>query len=220
LPHVKFVGLAFLDTRAAPPLLAPNRQVWGTVIPTPERSQLSYPRQKGWCSPASLSMVLTRWATVLGRPELALDVPEVAAGVFDAGLDGTGNWPFNTAWAGKFAGMRAYVARLSGLEELEQWVEAAIPVILSAPWHLLAPGRTDTGNGHLIVCIGFTAQGDVVVNDPAANLSKGQPVRRVYRRQDVLNAWKRSGNTVYLVYPQSARIPPARFGHWEAKAQN
>jgi hypothetical protein len=31
----------------------------------------------------------------------------------------------------------------------------------------------------------------------------------------VINAWKTSKNTVYLVYPESAKIPKNRLGHWE-----
>ena len=214
-PQLKFLGLSFLDNRFVPAPLPPRREVWGTIIPTPERSQHSYEQGEGWCSPTSLSMVLTRWGEVLHRPELSLDVPEVAAGVHDPGLGGTGNWPFNTAFAGSFPGLRAYVTRFSDLSEVEDWIAAGIPVILSAHWDLLAPGRKPTGHGHLVVCIGFTENGDAVINDPATNLQKGQQVRHIYARENVIKAWKKSGNTVYLVYPETARLPADRFGHWE-----
>jgi hypothetical protein len=215
LPQLKFLGLSFLDNQVEPTLLPPNRAAWGKIIATPGRSQDAYRQAEGWCSPASLSMVLTRWGEALHRPDLNVDVPEVAAGVYDPVLNGTGNWSFNIAYAGSFPGMRAYIARFSGLSEIEDWIAAGIPVIISAPWYLLSPGRRDTGSGHLSVCIGFTENGDVVINDPAANLQKGQQVRHIYRRQDVINAWRRSHNTVYLVYPESAKIPADHFGHWE-----
>ncbi len=214
-PQLKFLGLSFFDSSAKPAPLPPNRAAWGKIIATPELSQHSYPQEKGWCSPTSLSMVLTRWGEVLHRADLKLDVPEVAAGVYDRVFGGTGNWPFNTAYAGSFPGLRAYVARLSDLSEVEDWIVAGIPVIISAPWHLMSPGRSDTGSGHLTVCIGFTEDGNVVVNDPATNFQKGQKVRRVYTRQNVINAWKESHNTVYLVYPETAQIPADRFGHWD-----
>jgi hypothetical protein len=214
-PRLKYLGLSFFDNRAKPAPLPPNRAAWGKTIDTPERSQNSHAQADGWCSPAALAMVLTRWGEALHRPDLKLDVPEVAAGVYDRVLVGTGNWPFNTAYAGGFPGMRAYVARFSDPSEVEDWIGAGIPVIISAPWHLLSPGRRDTGSGHLSVCIGFTENGDVVINDPAANLQKGQKVRHIYMRQNVINAWKESHNTVYLVYPETAQIPADRFGHWE-----
>ena len=162
-------------------------------------------------------MVLARWSDVLHRPELNLDVPEVADGIYDNGFHGTGNWPFITALAGSFEGMRAYVTRLSDISELEDWIVAGIPVIISAPWNLLSPGRPETGAGHLTVCIGFTETGDVVINDPATNLQKGQQVRRVYKREDVIKAWHASRNTVYLIYSEIAPIPPDPSGHWDSQ---
>ena len=216
LPALKFLGLSFCNTNVAPASLRPNRRAWGKIIATPERSQHSYPDEQGWCSPTSLSMVLARWAEVSHRPEMDLDVPEVARAVYDRQMDGTGNWPFNTAFAGSFKGMRAYVTRFNDISELETWVAAGIPVIISAPWELLKPGRHDPGVGHLTVCIGFTKDGDVVINDPATNL-KVESVRHVYKRQNVINAWAASQNTVYLVYPESAKIPKNRLGQWASK---
>jgi hypothetical protein len=216
-PPIKFLGLSFLDNRAPAETLPPNRAAWGQIITTPERSQHGYAQEEGWCSPTSLSMVLARWSDVLHRPELNIDVPAVVDGIFDNSFQGTGNWPFNTAFAGSFEGMRAYVTRLSDISELEDWIVAGIPVVISAPWDLLSPGRQETGNGHLTVCIGFTETGDVVINDPATNLQKGQHVRHIYKRENVIKAWHESHNTVYLVYPETAKLPPDPFGHWDSQ---
>jgi hypothetical protein len=212
-PALKFLGLSFCNTKAAPAAQPPNRAAWGKTIPTPERSQHGYPQEKGWCSPTSLSMALARWADVLHRPELNLDVPEVAAAVYDRQYDGTGNWPFNTAFAGSLIGMRSYVTRFSDISELEDWIAAGIPVIISAPWELLEPGRPKASGGHLVVCIGFTESGDVVINDPATNL-KRESVQRIYKRENVMRAWAESHNTVYLVFPETAVLPENRRGHW------
>jgi hypothetical protein len=214
-PPIKFLGLSFLDNRVTPLTNPPNRSAWGKILLTPERSQHSYPQEQGWCSPTSLSMVLARWSDLLHRPELNIDVPEVAEAVRDSNF-GTGNWPFNTAFAGSFEGLRAYVTRFGDITELEDWIAAGLPVIISAPWHLLSPGREPTGAGHLTVCIGFTENGDVVINDPATNFQKGQQVRRIYKREDVIKAWHESHNTVYLVYPETAPIPPDPSGHWDS----
>jgi hypothetical protein len=212
-PELKFLGLSFCNSRVRPAEHPANPAAWGTIIPTPEYSQLSYPQEKGWCSPASVAMVLARWAEVLHRPELHLDVPAVVAGVYDDDFAGTGNWPFNTALAGSFPGMRGYVTRFNDISELEDWIADGIPVVISAPWNLLQPGRQDTGNGHLVVCIGFTKGGDVVINDPATNLKKDR-VRHIYQRANVIRAWATSHNTVYLIYPTGAKLPDNRDGQW------
>ncbi len=214
LPSLKFLGLSFANTTIPSKPRESNRAAWGKIIPTPEHSQHGNWTNKGWCSPTSLSMVLSRWAEIMNRPEMNLPVPEVAAKVYDADFKGTGNWPFNTAFAGSFTGMRSYVTRFDDLAEVEDWIAAGIPVILSARWDWLLPGRPVDNDGHLIVCIGFTENGDVLINDPATRLDQGEPVRRIYKRENVLRSWTKSHNAVYLVYPETAKIPANRFGHW------
>jgi len=215
MPTPKFFGLSFANTKVPVAVREPNRAAWGKIIPTPEHSQHGAWTNKGWCSPTSLSMALSRWSLVLNRPEMDLTVPVVAAKVYDADFNGTGNWPFNTAFAGIFPGMKAYVTRLDDISEVEDWIAAGIPVILSARWDWLLPGRPIDRDGHLIVCIGFTENGDVVINDPATRLEDGEPVRRIYKRADVIHSWTKSHNAVYLVYPVGAKIPANKYGHWE-----
>lgn len=215
-PKLKFLGFSFLSSKASTVSLPPNKKAWGKIIETPERSQNSYPEEQGWCSPTSLAMVMMRWAKVLNRPELNLDVRECAAAVFDKHY-GTGNWPFNTAFAGTFPGMRGYITRFNDISELEDWIAAGIPVIISSPGHLLEENRRNTGSGHIVTVIGFTETGDVVINDPAMRIEKRGTVQRTYKRENVIAAWKTSKNTVYLVYPESAKIPKNRLGHWEQK---
>ncbi len=213
-PTLKFLGASFSNTRVPPATRPPNRAAWGKIISTPEHSQHGYPNEKGWCSPTSLSMVLSRWADVLHRPEMNLTVPEVAANVYDDDFAGTGNWPFNTAFAGSFPGMRSFVTRLDDLSEVEDWIVAGIPVVLSGRWDWLQPGRPPDTDGHLIVCIGFTPAGDVVINDPATNLALGQSVRHIYQRANVIHSWTKSHNAIYLVFPDNAKIPKNLYGHW------
>jgi hypothetical protein len=213
-PTLKFLGASFSNTKVPTAAIAPNRAAWGKIVATPERSQHGYPDASGWCSPASLSMTLARWAEILNRPEMNLTVPQVAGAVYDASYGGTGNWPFNTAFAGSFKGMRSYVTRFDDLSEVEDWIAAGIPVILSARWDWLKPGRLPDAVGHLIVCTGFTENGDVIINDPSAHLDRGQTVRQIYKREDVLHAWSSSHHTVYLVYPITAALPENRYGHW------
>lgn len=213
-PRLKFIGLSFSNTNA-PPVSAPSgHSLWGKMISTPERSQHGYPGGAGWCSPTALSMALAHWAEVLNRPELDVPVPQAAAAVYDQAFAGTGNWPFNTAFAGSFPGLRAYVTRLDDLSEVESWIAAGVPVILSARWDLLEPGRQPDPDGHLVVCIGFTPAGDVVINDPAARLDRGESVRHIYRRANVLRAWASSRHTVYLIYPENYPVPANSFRQW------
>jgi hypothetical protein len=213
--ELKFLSIALRDSKAAPSALEPNRRAWGKVVEVGARSQLDYPEgAKIWCSPTSSSMLLDYWSHILNRPELSMSVPEVAHAVYDSVYKGTGNWPCNTAFAGHFEGMRAYVSRLTDVSELEDWIQAGLPIATSVSYNRLK-GKGTAGSGHLIVCVGFAGNGDIIVNDPGTHLSN---VRRTFSRELFREAWADSGNTVYIVYPENAAIPPARFGHWEARA--
>jgi len=206
-----FLGLAFHERNPMAMIVTmaePIYSVWGKEITVPERSQADYPEGvQIWCSPTSLTMVLGFWATKLGRPELNYDVPEVARGVHDPNWPGTGNWAFNTAFAGAHAGMRAYVARLGNVMQIEEWIQAGLPVIASVTTGYLH-GKEEKGTGHLIVVIGFTDKGDVVANDPGR-----KAVRQIYSRENFGKAWAESGRTVYLIYPEGSKIPRAWGGH-------
>jgi hypothetical protein len=129
-------------------------------------------------------------------------VPDAAVpGVYDAAYGGHGNWPFNTAYAAT-RGFTAYVDRFGGFADLERWIARGRPIIArvaySREWLPNAPiPGTD---GHLLVVRGFTPEGDVIVNDPAADSDEG--VRLVYQRDLFRRAWLDGGGVVYVVYPE------------------
>jgi len=66
-------------------------------------------------------------------------------------------------------------------------------------------------NGHLLVIRGFTASGDVVVNDPASHLiADDAQVRVVYDREQFENVWvPHSGGIVYVIHPAGVALPAA-----------
>jgi len=208
---LKFVGLSLIDAHAEPAALAPNRRAWEKLVPVPERSQMNYPNGKVLCSPTTVSMILSYWAEQLGRPDLDCDVPKIVEAIYDAQWKGTGNWPFNTAYAGSLKGMRAYVVRLTDVSEVEDWVAAGVPVGLSVCYDRLR-GKGPGPNGHLVVCVGFTPEGDPIVNDPGTSRN----VQKVFPRKNLIYAWAYSHNAAYLIYPVSFEVPKDRFGHWHS----
>jgi hypothetical protein len=184
---------------------------WGKIVDVPERAQGNYPNGGVLCSPTSVSMVLWHYANQLSRPDLNHDVPDVEAGVWDSVFKGAGNWPFNTAYAGSFPGMRAYVARFNAISDLERWIDAGLPVVCSVSFDMLRgkPLSADE-SGHLVVLVGFTNNGDPVFNDPAHR----DEVRKTYKRSDFERAWIYGHRTVYLIYPENAAVPSDPDGLW------
>ncbi|MGE0000649.1 MAG: peptidase C39 family protein [Fimbriimonadaceae bacterium] len=209
-PRVEWVGASFRDPGAETPASEPNREAWGKVLEPPRLFQMDYPNGDKICSPTALSMILGFWARELGKPTLASGVVETCQAVFDPGWDGTGNWSFNVAFAGSKPGLRALVTRLAGMSELEDWIARGWPVACSVSNGLLrGKGFADGNDGHLVVLVGFTAEGEPVFNDPGRS-----ETRQTYRRSDFEAAWAKSGRTVYLVYPSLLRPPHPRFGNW------
>lgn len=196
-----------VEARALPSVSLP-----APALPVPELSQQQTPGGEDWCSAVSLTMVLQYWYAQTGAQELspfaAADATErlTAPGVHDPRWGGTGNWPFNTAYAASL-GLEAYVARLASLNELAQWTAAGVPVIASISFGRGELNNTPSGfeqsSGHLLVVAGFTEQGDVVANDPRADPALGERVRRIYARDQFERIWQRGPRgTVYLIYPR------------------
>ena len=138
-------------------------------------------------------------------------MPEVAASVFDTVYGGTGNWPFNSAYAGSFEGIRSYISRFASINELETWIAHNIPVGISLDYDRLR-GKGPGPNGHLVVLVGFTKDGDPIINDPGTS----EHVRKTFFRKNLIDAWACSRNTVYLIYPENATVPDDSLGHWDS----
>jgi hypothetical protein len=231
-PRLRSVGAVASDApNQKPSIPTPLGGAEGMSVAVPEYSQEihagQYPEYDGggeaWCSPTSTAMVLGFWDALPPASEwswvnAAYDDPWVdntARQVFDVHYDGAGNWPFNTAYAGG-RGLDAFVTQLRGLNEAEQFIKAGIPLVASvaANPNKLTGFLLDKGtNGHLLVIVGFTASGDVLVNDPAA--ARDEDVQRVYDRAEFERAWlPASGGIVYVMRPASVPLPVSFGGNW------
>ncbi|NEC87109.1 peptidase C39 family protein [Streptomyces sp. SID12501] len=176
---------------------------------------------EAWCSPTSSQMIIEYWgrkptAAQLAWVDPAYADPQVchaARFTYDFQYGGCGNWPFNAAYAATYKDLQGVVTRLGSLTDLETLVAAGIPAITSQSF--LKAELTGAGygtSGHLMTVIGFTADGDVIANDPFSPTD--QAVRRVYARREFENIWLRTkrynasgkvvsgtGGVCYLYFP-------------------
>ncbi|MES2462398.1 MAG: C39 family peptidase [Armatimonadota bacterium] len=173
---------------------------WGLTLEVPPRAQKDVEEESEIggrvCSPTSVSMALEYH----GSTHRTIDV---CRAVIDDQSKVYGNWPCNTAAAARLLpGAWSAVVKMAGFDELEREIVAGRPVVLSHRWEKedLSNAPIPRSSGHLILVVGFTSEGDVVVNDPAA---KAAEVRRVYRRQELFHTWQElSQGIVYLVHPE------------------
>jgi hypothetical protein len=231
-PRLRLIGAVASDApNQKPAIPSALGGAEGIVLPVPQFSQEihagQYPQYDGggeaWCSPTSTSMVLAFWNSLAPAAEWSWVDPayadpwvdNTARQVFDYHYDGAGNWPFNTAYAGGL-GLDAFVTQLRGLKEAEQFIKAGIPLVASvaANPNKLTGFLLDKGtNGHLLVIVGFTANGDVVVNDPAA--LSDSTVQRVYDRAEFERSWlPATGGVVYVMKPAGVALPSQSGGNW------
>ncbi|MCX5054824.1 peptidase C39 family protein [Streptomyces sp. NBC_00474] len=176
---------------------------------------------EAWCSPTSSQMIIEYWGGRLSPEQLAWVDPafadpqvcQAARFTYDYQYEGCGNWPFNAAYAATYKGLQGMVTRLGSLTDLETLIAAGIPAITSQSF--LKEELTGAGygtSGHLMTVIGFTAEGDVIANDPASQ--DDSAVRRVYKRREWENIWLRTkrynatgkvvsgtGGVCYLYFP-------------------
>jgi peptidase C39-like protein len=225
-PSVRMLG-AEVSTFKYSSATATSASLGGDAVELPvaalsqEVHARQYPQWGGggeaWCSPTSTEMVIEYWGKGPGADDLAWvdqsyadpSVDFAARSTYDAAYRGTGNWPFNTAYAARF-GLNAFVTQLRSLAEAERFVRAGIPLVASIASN---PGELDgflfSGgtNGHLVVIVGFDASGRPIVNDPAAWANSG--VRHVYDRAQFERVWLRgSAGTVYVIHPVDVPLPP------------
>jgi Peptidase_C39 like family len=209
---IPLIALSTWSPESSPPKTTSVLPSALRVIEVPRKSQTDYPEGvTKWCSPTSTAMLLAHWGNVLACPELDLDVRTVVAGVYDPGWSGTGNWVFNTAFAGSKPGLRSCAARLGGIGDLHALISAGLPAAVSVSYaQLKGAASVAEGDGHLVVVCGFTPT-TVVINDPGVRLER---VRREIPVVDFLRAWEASHRTAYLVWPANSALPPSPLGTW------
>jgi hypothetical protein len=222
-PNVRRIGAVVSDTRSYIPRYPSPRYVDRSMeLVVPRYSQEihagEFPEYDGggeaWCSPTSTEMVVEFWGKRPSAAELAWvgyadpQIDYAARYTYDAAYRGTGNWPFNAAYAGRF-GLEGFVHQLRSLNEAERYIAAGVPLVASithAPGAL--PGFLFNAGteGHLLVIVGFTASGDVISNDPAA--LSNSTVRRIYPRAAFERSWiGGSGGVVYVIAPAGTTLP-------------
>ncbi|MDO7867778.1 peptidase C39 family protein [Nocardioides jiangxiensis] len=225
-PSVHSLGaVASQLASAVPPVSAPLLGAHALAVPA--YSQMihrgQYPQYGGggqaWCSPTSLAMVLGYYGVKPAASEYAWVsssyadpwVDEVARRVFDFAYDGAGNWPFNTAYAGTRLTHTA-VTRFGSLRDVEKFIAAGIPVEVSISFSSgqLSGAPISSTSGHLVVVTGFTASGNVLVNDPAA--SSDSTVKRTYDRAQFEAAWLRRSHGLAYVMRDAAHAFPSGYG--------
>jgi hypothetical protein len=190
-PALRRVGVCYSgvtgEARAGAPI-----EGWARDLNVPFRTQKDAPKALSGeiCSPTSVTMVLAH---------LGVDRPlaENAVAIWDGENEMFGNWGRAVARASEL-GMDGWLTRFRTWDQVKREVAAGQPVIASIRFEkgTFPSAVLPSTSGHLIVIRGFTAGGDVIVNDPA---SRERGNGAVYRADELARAWFDHGGVAYVI---------------------
>lgn len=165
---------------------------WIRDLAVPFRTQKDAPKPLAGeiCSPTSVSMVLAHWG--VDRP-----VVENAVAIYDAENEMFGNWGRAVARASEL-GMDGWLTRFRSWGQVQDAIARGQPVVATIRFKAgtFPSAVLPSTGGHLIVIRGFTAAGDVIVNDPA---SRDRGNGAVYKADELARAWFDHGGVGYVI---------------------
>jgi hypothetical protein len=207
-PQLRAVSAITSLRGAAPKMKTASSDLWGKTLAVPKLSQMVYPEgAPAWSAPTSTSMLLGFWG-------VATTPPSAAQLSSDVLVDGPGNETFDTAFASAAAngGLHSMITRLSTFAQVEPLIAHDVPVAIAVTYGdgELTGAPLTTATSHVLVVKGFTANGSVVVNDPA--FSTDDAVETTYDRAELTAAWNRATGTTYLVWPDARKLPVDSLG--------
>lgn len=194
-PTLRLMSICFADTDNRVPVPSQSELKDAISLPIPWRSQYwEDPSIKGRiCGPTSLSMALEYFGFKMPTAVVAEQAYDTENGIY-------GNWPFLAQTAAK-QGLKSYVTRYKNFESLRKDLADGHPVILSVGWKEgeLRNAPIPSTPGHLILCVGMTAEGHLLCNDPAGSSDDWN--HAVYHRDDMSVIWLRNGGVGIPIGP-------------------
>lgn len=191
-PTLRLMSICYADTNFRVPYLSPPDPGVTKSLPVPWRTQNNVP--KIWnqiCGPTSMSMAEQYLGVNLPTETVAVECYDSYNGIY-------GNWPF-IAQGAAGRGLKAHMFRCNDQLPIRQEIDAGRPVILGVQW---GPGELtnapiESTDGHLILCVGYTATGDYIINDPAGSDSRWDHV--IYDKNQMVHCWLWHGDGLAIV---------------------
>ncbi len=201
-PTLRLVSMCYADTNTHIAYIElPNPGVT-TSLAVPWRSQYWVPKIGGViCGPTSMALAMA-------YNGCNLPTETVAAEAYDSYNSMYGNWPF-LAQAAARHGFKSYYCRANGQQPIRDFIAQGVPVEIGMAYSAgeLTNSPIPSTGGHLVMCVGVTADGHYICNDPAGSDSRWDHV--VYNKNEIAHVWlERSGtmipcipNSVYWRFP-------------------
>lgn len=191
-PTLRLMALCYADMNYIIAYVALPPPGTTTSLPVPWRSQYWVPGIGGEiCGPTSLAMAEEYFGCNLPSETVAADC-------YDVYYDGYGNWPLLAQAASK-RGFQGYVFRANTQQPLRDHFAAGNLVIVSMAYDEgdLTNSPIPSTDGHLVLIVGVTADGDYLANDSAGSDSRWDHV--VYDAYEMAHVWLYIGDGTGIV---------------------
>jgi hypothetical protein len=181
-PNLRLMALCYADTYTRVTYQNLPDPGITTSLPVPWRCQYWVPDIGGViCGPTSLAQA---------EEYLGVNLPTetVAADCYDDYTHIYGNWPYMAQGAAK-RGFKSWVFRANDQQPIRDLIAEGYSVILSTAYDTgeLTGSPIPSTGGHLILCVGITADGDYIVNDCAGTTTQWDHI--VYDKDEIAHAW-------------------------------
>lgn len=180
---------------------------WVSYVPLPNpgvTTSLAVPWRSQYWSTLDPNVICgpTSMALAMAYNGCSLPTETVAAETYDSDYGGYGNWPFIAQEAAKH-GFKSYFSRSNGQQPLRDFIAAGVPVEIGMAYGVgeLTNSPIPSTGGHLLLCVGITANGDYICNDCAGSTTFWDHV--VYLKAEVANVWLGVGGTTIPCIPNS-----------------
>lgn len=212
-PRIEYRVTLYTDTVGVTPTLRlmslcyADDHYWVSYVPLPNpgvTTSLTVPwRSQYWstvdpdeiCGPTSMALAMAYNGCSLSTETVALET-------YDSHNKAYGNWPFIAQEAARH-GFKSYYSRSNGQQPLRDFIAAGVPVEIGMAYGVgqLTNSPIPSTGGHLLLCVGITANGDYICNDCAGSTTFWDHV--VYLKAEVANVWLGVGGTTIPCIPNS-----------------
>lgn len=195
-PTLRLMSLCYADT---------DTQIPYSELPDPGYTvSLDVPwRAQGWstvdpgeiCGPTSMAMAMAYNGCNLPTETVAIEDYDSYNGMY-------GNWPFIAQTAARH-GYKSYYCRANSQQPMRDFFAQGIPVEIGMSYSSgqLTNSPIPSTGGHLVMCVGLTANGDYICCDSAGSDSRWDHV--VYLESEIAEVWLSRTGTMIPCIPNS-----------------
>ena len=197
-PTLRLMSLCYADTNTPISYVELPAPGYTVSLAVPWRSQYWSTIDPGdICGPTSMSMAMAYNGCNMTTEAVVTEEKDTYNDMY-------GNWPFIAQEAAKH-GFKSYYCRANNQQPIRDFLAQGVPVEIGMAYSSgqLTNSPISSTAGHLVQCVGVTADGDYICCDPAGRDSRWDHV--VYLKDDIALVWLTHSATMIPCFPNAVK---------------